>query len=280
MLKIDKEFQSMLRNLTNEEKDNLEANILSDGYAHSPIMTWRGHIVDGHNRYEICTHYGLPYETQDLDHLQRGQVREWIVNNQEGRRNLTKQEVSYIRGTLVNNAQSKAKVSTAKAVAKKHGVSERTVRSDASFAKDIDKLDDSVKDDILKGVIKPSKSDVKSLSSKPKAKQKKIARDLKEGNISTIKNPGSINDLAAPYKRAVKDLRRIQREVAELSNSPTLGQYIATKQTRVVSCLTEAEDAINQCTPVMGCDSCGGQGCNACYGTGFLSRAAAESKGH
>lgn len=273
----------MLRELTGDEKEKLEENILRDGYAINPIMTWHDHIVDGHNRYDICSHYGLPYETQDLNHLKRPEVLRWIIDNQQGRRNLTPQELSYSRGSAVNNATGRTKMSTAAAVAKAAGVTERTVRNDAKYADDVDSLEAEVKDDILKGVVKASKADVKNLASKSKRKQKAVASQVKKGKISSVKKalsrPSTITTMAAPYRRAVLDIKRIAREITSISSDPSAGRYLATKQTRILNCLGEAEDAINQCEPVGQCDSCGGQGCNACYGTGFLSRAAADSKG-
>lgn len=47
-------------------------------------------ILDGHNRYEICTRLWIEFETIDADDcLTREAAIAWIVANQLGRRNLT-----------------------------------------------------------------------------------------------------------------------------------------------------------------------------------------------
>ena len=51
---VDPEFKGLIRPLTTSEREQLEANLLADGCLDS-IIVWDGIIVDGHNRYEICT---------------------------------------------------------------------------------------------------------------------------------------------------------------------------------------------------------------------------------
>ena len=58
-LKIDKDFQDLIRPLFKNEYLQLEANLISDG-CREPIAVWNGVIVDGHNRYKICTEHGIP----------------------------------------------------------------------------------------------------------------------------------------------------------------------------------------------------------------------------
>ena len=58
-LKIDPEFEDKIPLLTAEEFQQLESNILADGLVISPIITWNGVIVDGHNRYRIVSKHPL-----------------------------------------------------------------------------------------------------------------------------------------------------------------------------------------------------------------------------
>lgn len=46
-------------------------------------------LIDGHNRHEICTRHGLPFETVQIHFESRTHARIWMRNNQAGRRNLT-----------------------------------------------------------------------------------------------------------------------------------------------------------------------------------------------
>lgn len=86
-MKIDVEFQSLIPPLTYEEKKMLEESILSEG-CRDAIVVWNDTIIDGHNRYEICTKHGIPFETVSREFENRNDVIEWIIKNQFGRRNL------------------------------------------------------------------------------------------------------------------------------------------------------------------------------------------------
>ena len=86
-MKIDVEFQSLIPPLTYEEKKMLEESILNEG-CRDAIVLWGDTIIDGHNRYEICTKYNIPFETVNRDFDSRNDAIEWIIKNQFGRRNL------------------------------------------------------------------------------------------------------------------------------------------------------------------------------------------------
>lgn len=86
-MKIDAEFQGLIPPLTFEEKKMLEESILNEG-CRDAIVLWGDTIIDGHNRYEICTKYGIPFETVSREFESRNEVIEWIIKNQFGRRNL------------------------------------------------------------------------------------------------------------------------------------------------------------------------------------------------
>lgn len=90
-MKIDAEFQSLIPPLTYEEKKMLEESILSEG-CRDAIVVWNDTIIDGHNRYEICTKHGIPFETVSREFEDRNDVIEWIIKNQFGRRNLPMHE--------------------------------------------------------------------------------------------------------------------------------------------------------------------------------------------
>lgn len=86
-LKINKEFRDLIPPLSQEERTQLTANILRDG-CRDPIVTWNGTIVDGHNRYEICTANDRPFTTIEREFSDENDVKAWMIRNQFGRRNL------------------------------------------------------------------------------------------------------------------------------------------------------------------------------------------------
>ena len=87
-MKIDKEFQGLIPSLTEDEYQQLEANIIADG-CRDALVTWNGILIDDHNRYRICQENDIPFATISKDFPDREAVIEWIIRNQFGRRNLT-----------------------------------------------------------------------------------------------------------------------------------------------------------------------------------------------
>lgn len=99
-IQIDREFQALIPPLSADERTQLEANILADG-CRDPLVVWetsdgQNILIDGHNRYEICTRLGSTYEVEWMQFDERSDVIEWIIKNQFGRRNLS----DYQRGVL------------------------------------------------------------------------------------------------------------------------------------------------------------------------------------
>ena len=87
---IDPEFKSLITPLTAEEKNLLEESIKREG-CRDPLVTWRGILVDGHHRYQICTRLNLRYSMTVLPSHQvktREEAKVWIIRNQFARRNL------------------------------------------------------------------------------------------------------------------------------------------------------------------------------------------------
>jgi len=96
-LKIKKEFKNLIRPLHRQEFLQLEENILRDGCLH-PIITWNGYIVDGHNRYEICTKHQVEYNVLEMDFDSDEDVIAWICANQLGRRNISEETRKFLIG--------------------------------------------------------------------------------------------------------------------------------------------------------------------------------------
>ena len=108
MIQIKEEFKKLIPALTNEEFKQLEANCLAEGIREK-IITWNGFIIDGHNRYEIATRWGLEYQTESKRFESENDVREWMINNQFGRRNLSNYQRSVLALELEEVFSKKAK---------------------------------------------------------------------------------------------------------------------------------------------------------------------------
>jgi|694.fasta_scaffold91441_6 N6-adenosine-specific RNA methylase IME4/ParB-like chromosome segregation protein Spo0J len=108
MIVIREEFKKLIPALTAEEYKQLEANILSEGIR-DPLVLWKGYLVDGHNRYAIATEHGLDYKTVNKDFKDSNEVKEWMILNQFGRRNLSNYQRSVLALQLEEVFSAKAK---------------------------------------------------------------------------------------------------------------------------------------------------------------------------
>jgi len=146
MIILDKEFQALIPPLSAEEKAQLEENIVAEG-CRDALITWQGILLDGHNRYEICERLDIPYRTISIDLPDRDAAEDWIDKNQLGRRNLTPDQMSLLRGRRYNRAKKAPHrpekgdqndplnpQKTADRLAKEHGVSPATIKRDGKIA--------------------------------------------------------------------------------------------------------------------------------------------------
>lgn len=107
-MKIDNEFKSLIPALTEDERQGLEASLKAEG-CRDALVLWGDILIDGHNRYEICTQYGIPYKTVQKDFDSREDVIQWIILNQFGRRNLPMYERARLALRLKPVISAKAK---------------------------------------------------------------------------------------------------------------------------------------------------------------------------
>lgn len=146
-IKIDAEFAALIPPLSAEERQQLEENITEHGGARDPLVVWASKetmtLLDGHNRYEICTRLGLPFDVHELRFKTRDEAEDWIDRNQLGRRNLTADSFNYLLGRRAKRAMAgqgarsdlckKEKSQSVAQVANDHGVSTKTAYSAAKF---------------------------------------------------------------------------------------------------------------------------------------------------
>ena len=96
-IRIKKEFKNLIRPLLRGEYLQLEQNILSEG-CREPIILWHGYIIDGHNRFEICTKHNIEYKTREMHFDSEAEVIAWICSNQLGRRNISEETRKFLIG--------------------------------------------------------------------------------------------------------------------------------------------------------------------------------------
>ena len=143
-MKIKEEFKNLIPALSAEEFKQLEENCLAEGIRDA-IITWHGYIIDGHNRYEIATKHKLKYESIEKSFDSEDDVKEWMIHNQFGRRNLSNFQRSVLvlelesvfsarakekqkeAGGAVRQISDKAVIDTKKELAKLANVSHDTI---------------------------------------------------------------------------------------------------------------------------------------------------------
>ncbi len=175
-LTINPEFYSLIPPISQEEYQLLEESILNEG-CRDPIITWDEVILDGHNRYEICTKNDIKFKQIDKTFENENEAKIWIINNQLGRKNMSPEQISYLRGIRYNlekkqgertdlTSDQNDQKSTAEKIAQETGVSAPTIRRDAQFAEAVDKLPPEEKKKVLAGKSKKTKKEIVETSMK------------------------------------------------------------------------------------------------------------------
>lgn len=90
-INIDSEFKGLIPPLTSDERQGLERSLLAEG-CRDALVLWGDTLIDGHNRFEICTRNNIPFKTVQKEFADRRSAIEWIILNQFGRRNLPAHE--------------------------------------------------------------------------------------------------------------------------------------------------------------------------------------------
>jgi len=189
-IEILPELQEFIRPLTTEQYTQLEQNIIQHG-CQDALVLWetteydlgRGEtetpvylLVDGHNRYTICKTNRIDFKITLKVFASIDDVKEYMIDLQIGRRNLSLEEESYYRGLKYNsqkknrgialqvNANEEQVINVAENLALTYNVSSRTIKNDGKFADGMSKLSKSLREEVLQGVSKISRKDVQALS--------------------------------------------------------------------------------------------------------------------
>ena len=93
MIRIDKEFESLIPPLSDDEFRQLEENCVKEGIRDA-LVVWKVPngdqiLIDGHNRWKISAkHGGIPFQIKEMKFDLREDAKAWIIRNQIGRRNI------------------------------------------------------------------------------------------------------------------------------------------------------------------------------------------------
>lgn len=191
-IQILPDLKAFIRPLTPDQYSQLEQNILAHG-CQDALVLWetsdfelgRGEselsvyiLVDGHNRFQICKQNNVDFKImlKTFDGIES--VKDYMIDLQIGRRNLTLEEESYYRGLKYNSQKGKRgialqlaqegrgeeAVNIAENLANKFNVTSRTIKNDGKFAQGLNKLSPELRNEVLQGKSKLSKKEIQELA--------------------------------------------------------------------------------------------------------------------
>ena len=221
---IDEEFRMLLPALDEDTLALLEINLLENG-CRDPIVVWGDIIIDGHNRYDICTRHTIPFTTAAKEFDSRDEALIWIISTQISRRNLTPIQLSFFRGLhylsekrLVTNSSGRNQFSevkyqndpqpdhqsTADKLSTHYNVSPVTIKRDARVAEAINAIGETsqeAKRYILSGKLNITRKRLNELLNGPENELIDTAARIEDGTFERKKAQKikSVH-LVSPYK--------------------------------------------------------------------------------
>jgi hypothetical protein len=186
---VDAEFAALIPPLSSEERQQLEENIVDHGGARDPLVVWASKgtltLIDGHNRYEICTRLELPFDIEDMSFSDRSHAEEWIIRNQFGRRNLSAYVRTQLALRLEETVSARAKANQGKRtdIPKKSAESIKPVETRQEIAKVANVSHDTVaKVKKIDAAEKAGKVDAETVAKlrTGEVSINRVVRDLKE----------------------------------------------------------------------------------------------------
>ena len=93
---VNEELLAYIDPLTPDEHEALERSLLAEG-CRDALVLWGDVLVDGHNRYGICTRHGIAFNTvQNTAFKSLDDVHLWMIDQHLGRRSVS----DFQRGVL------------------------------------------------------------------------------------------------------------------------------------------------------------------------------------
>ena len=241
------ELRDLIPPLTTEELEQLTQNLLQHGVK-DPLTVWETTaatvgldasempayvLIDGHNRYSICVLHQLDYRINIVQFDSLDAVKEYMINYQLGRRNLSPEQTSYLRGLRYlqqksvrgSNLQADSPpINVAETLATEYGVSSRTIKRDGDFAASLDALPVEDKRAILAG------------------KQKKTKASIKATDKSDSTTSGTITDSQNDINQSVSNqIETLQARIQKLAN----GKLTARACAELINKATEVLDLLS-----------------------------------
>lgn len=315
-LVILEELRHYLQALEPEAEAGLEELLIADGRCHAPILYWwngeHNVVVDGMHRLEICRKHGIHYNTEPKIFKDLAEVKRWMLAHALNQRNI-KDTVAYrvmLADELKKEVAAKTAGDSASKVAKSKGVSRGTVTRAAKLAKAMEQIPFDLRAKLESDEIKASQADITKLSKMSDAAKAAVARDIRVGNASTLKDAMAGKSSPKKAKKgAVPTKEDVAKEVAAAEASPPSAEEQCAEYNKriekwcrtvkklavetmpddewltlkglddaILSKLDSAFAAARSAKAVV-CPVCGGDGCDKCKEFGFMPKHIAKLHG-
>lgn len=263
---IDPEFRDLIRPLSESERNELTDSLRSCGML-SPIIYWQHEgqniLVDGHNRLSLWIENNgfneeWEFKSQEIFLGKREYAREWIIKNQLGRRNLTRDEFTDLVGLLYNSRkkarggchgnqhtppkdQNDTLPDTADQVAAETGVSPATVKRAGKLADAADEVQSEEPELPRSEAVKKAKEAVKAKAEadKPKKLPKYIPALAVDIANNAIRMLGTINHNDTRREEALIMVRHYCESMLA-KNAPVTSEGMAWAE-KAIKCLEKIQ---------------------------------------
>ena len=189
---INEKFRTLIPPLNKAEYTELEKSLIKEG-CREPLITWNGYLIDGHNRYEICTRLNIKYKVSNMSFESEEDAISWICSNQLGRRSISEETRKYLIGKryeaekIIGERRSNRGINqytpekkrpvgrpasndyrhrTADKLGKEYHVSHGTIKNYGSFSRVVDRIGErapALATQILAGKVKISQKGLTAL---------------------------------------------------------------------------------------------------------------------
>lgn len=279
-IKININFENLIPKQTAEQFKQLEENMIAEGRARNPLVLWSGHgtLVDGHHRLRVLkAHPELKWSVIWQDFDDEDEVKEWIIKNALGTRNLTEKQWTELAGRLLKTrkrrvgnpsernekgqfqkVQNAPNGDTALSVANEIGVNRTTVQRAEWFVDGLDKAETAVpgfKNAVLTGEVKATKQEVAAMRKQSPEEIKHNVKAIKERKSKKNKATdkaffGKLKEIYAEASGVTTTqygLAELVREVDALGNSFIESLSAIIKRRQAIIDTYDGQEDIDDC---------------------------------
>lgn len=217
----------------------LEASIVANG-CESPLTVWNDTIVDGHNRYDICQQYSIPFAVLEKEFADRDAALMWMIQTQLGRRNLStyqKGELALRFEPLIKaqakerqgrrtdlldipqiSSESSADTETREQIGKLAGVSHDTIKKVKKLAAS---ADDETKQRLRRGDVSINRAYSALMQKEHAGEVKTCDRCKQEKPVSDFNVPSNCSGFSSLCKQCEVEVKAAAKAAAEVASQTT-----------------------------------------------------------